>query len=91
MAGRRMDVVVGWVLAGDVGPQVVERTQELLGEGALDFWRPDLAVDRGPRGSLPDQTMSPRVRQSSKRRLWAQRDLSASRLTLPDASRRRSP
>ena len=48
-----MDVVVGRVVVGDVGPQVVERTQELLGEGALELLAPGLGGGEGTEGVVP--------------------------------------
>ena len=91
VAGCGVDVVVGRVVVGDVGPEVVERAQELLRDGSLKLLPPDRALKKGAELVVPGPDDVARLRRSSRRRLCAQRDRGASLLTLPDASRRQSP
>ena len=52
-----------------------------------NFWRSDFAADSGPMSSLRDQMTSPRLLQSSNRRVCDQADRKAS--LLPVSSRNR--
>ena len=87
VTGGRMDVVLARSSVLMYVRRLSNGQRSPWAKALWNFWRSDLAADSGPMSSSRDQMMSPRLLQSSNRRVCDQADLKAS--LLPVASRNR--
>ena len=53
VAGGGVEVVVGRILVGNVGPEVIERAQELLREGSLELLAAGFGGGKGTERVVP--------------------------------------